>query len=271
MNLWQFCRQFKKVGTEAEWTDGSAERVFGSVIVTPIPTEQSFDNLSFPVLLLTPLTGNSDPLHGEEPSLIEYDFEATIIQAVAGDDIGEPTLLGANRTELGSSRGRGLLELEEELFRAANLLNNIDGIRVVSTKQSATGANLVADLGYVAWKDYTFKVLLRDFRFYHSARNLAANVNTDATVSLEWNLPPTDRYDLHQMVLRRATGSTPPAEPTDGTGVTLGSDLATSVVDGPLASDTYSYSLFAGYDEKNETPSENERFSEKITKTVVVP
>lgn len=91
-----------------------------------------------------------------------------------------------------------------------------------------------------------------------------------ATVTLSWT-NPSGRFDLHRIIMRRAAGSTAPATVTDGTGVTLGSDLATSVADTGLAAGTYSYSAFAGYDEINSPPSSSAKFSAPASITVVVP
>ena len=64
-----------------------------------------------------------------------------------------------------------------------------------------------------------------------------------ASITLAWQNP--DDYDLDQVIVRRTTGTTPPATPTSGTPVPLGHPRATSVPDPGLTPNTpYSYAVF---------------------------
>ena len=88
------------------------------------------------------------------------------------------------------------------------------------------------------------------------------------SVTLAWTLPPA-RFDRLRVVLIRKAGSSAPTSVSDGTAVTLSGDLATSKTD-TIAAGTYSYSLFAVYDETHATPTTVEKYSAAATKTAIV-
>jgi len=55
-----------------------------------------------------------------------------------------------------TSKGRGLLELEQVLFDAIALLSEQDGVRIQLISASAVAAELDAEVGYVAQRQYTW-------------------------------------------------------------------------------------------------------------------
>ncbi len=88
-------------------------------------------------------------------------------------------------------------------------------------------------------KRVTFRYRAR--RAPAAVTGLQVSARTSQSVSLSWTNPAT----ATSIVVRRATGATPPATATDGTGVPV-SGAPTSVKDTDLAaSTTYSYSVFA--------------------------
>jgi chitodextrinase len=73
--------------------------------------------------------------------------------------------------------------------------------------------------------------------------NLAVTDRTSSSIELTWSTPATP--DLASVVVRRALGGTPPANPTAGEAVTLTNPKADTVVDAGLSpGTTYSYALF---------------------------
>lgn len=251
MNTWQVCRQLKYLLRSRTW-DGTTN-AFGSVHVTAAPKEAAYGVFRFPLALIRPLSARFDPDFGEEPELVMQDVEVQLVVANAADVVGEASLIGANRAAVPTtSAGRGLLEVEEALMDAAARLSAIDGVEMLCRARSAVGAVHDDAIGYAAFRTYTFEVMTTADRFYHPATRLSATAAGGGSVSLTWRLPP-DRYDRRRVVLRRASGSTAPASITAGTGVTLSGDLATSVTDAPGAG-TFSYSVFATYDETDGRP-----------------
>jgi hypothetical protein len=282
MNEWQALRQIEYLIRLHKWTGGSTV-VFapGSVLTTVAPEESSIRTMISPLVLLKPVAGQSDPEKHSQMDLLNQGLEVLLVTLTPGDAIGHKALMGGNRpgaaigTAYGqqSSKNRGLLEVQTELKAAIEGLNNVSGLRIVLNSQSNVGASVDEKRLYVAWRTFRYDLWCADDLFYHPCRNLAATAPGAGQVSLSWKLPPT-RYDSFRAVLRRAAGATAPVSITDGTGVALSGNLATSVTDTPGAG-TWSYALFFTYDETHGfnqgggTPSEDQRVSDAVTRTVI--
>lgn len=269
MNEWQVLKELQNKLRLREWeNDASNEIVFASVIITPgIPPEALID-ISQPAALLNVGAGRYDPENQELPDLIEQDFDITWTQVVPNDATGEAALVGGHRTAgQGSSKGRGLLEIHEEGTAAIGKILSDVGLKHQNIFKSGVAAEYFEKFGYVVWRRVSFSALVSRDRFYHPVTKFTAVDAAGAgDADLAWTNPP-DRYDYIRNIVRRAAGGTPPATATDGTGVTLGSDKATSVTDSPSAG-PFAYSVFAAYNETGGTT--NERFSASDTATVTV-
>lgn len=273
MNRWQIAQQARYQLREAVW-EGSVTKVFapGSVLVTAKPQAKAAAGLIMPAAFVRPMNATADPEGNEEPGLWRGNFNIALFVAVPGDMFGEAQMIGAHRQGQTDSDGRGILELEEELLRAVELLNRIDGVSIQFKAAAAPEPQIVDGLGYALWVDYGFEADFTRARQYHTAENFIGADAGSGNASLTWDVPP-DRFDRYEVVLRRAAGSTAPASATAGTGVTLASVLATSVTDDPGAG-TFSYALFGGYDEfkpdKAVGDLASDRFSDSRTLTVTV-
>lgn len=266
MTGWQLCRQIRKILREQTWPDSPNEVVFGArVYVSVAVADDQAGRIGFPFALVAPGSAEQDE---QSPTLELSSINVVLATAVAGDHVGEAALLGGPRgsSGSGSSRGRGLLELEEALHDAVGTLTGANGVGLRVAWRSAPEARVVAGVGYVVSRGYTLEAVTTRDRSYPAAPRLAATAAGGGAVSLSWALPP-DRYDRLRMILRRSSGATAPTGPTDGTGVTLSGDLATSVTDTPGAG-TWSYSLFTAYDETG--AGSEERYSSAMTRTSIV-
>jgi hypothetical protein len=243
-----------------------------SVIVSANPELHALSTLIVPIAILKPLDGTVDPEFSEERGLIEKSIQLSLIVAIGGDAAtAENAILGGNRVS-GSvkSEGRGLLELEEEVYAAIQRLTESTGVKV-SFISSSAGAVTRIDTGdnifYVAMSEYRFKMFCGTARTYAPVRELSVTVPSVGIANdLQWLLPP-DRYDLFKIIVRKKNGTSAPTSPTDGTGVTLSGNLATSVSDTVVFGSTISYSVFVAYDETHDPLSTEERYSaaESIT------
>ena len=277
MNTWQALKQLRYKLRARTWA-GTGSVVFPeeSILITSAPTAESLSAHRVPICVIRAQDGQVDPdTEGEQRDYLRRNIGVTLISSIAGDaGTGENSIIGANRTGGATvSENRGLLELEEELFEAAKSLGEVDGLSIQFVSSGASEIQPVEGLGHVSFADYQFALFCTASRFYHPGRELAATVAGGGSSVVSWALPP-DRYDRYKMVLRRASGSTAPASATAGTGVTLGSDLATSVTDTPGVG-TWSYALFAAYDETYEerqggAPTTAERYSAAATVTVTL-
>lgn len=264
MNDWQAVRQLRFLLEADRWPDGATERVFGSVTIAQMLDEDALALKRFPQALLRVLDGNDDP---ETPALTTRRFELALVCHVAGDPFGEHALVGGARsTGQGSSQGRGVLEVLEEVRKTIGNVAGPEGVRFHVVSVATPTASPVAAGTHLVAQSLTLEARLVQERAYTPGRRLAGVDQGGGAVALTWQVPVA-RYDRREVVLRRAAGATAPASPTGGIGVALAGLLDTSVTDTPGAG-TFSYALFAGYAEK--APGTSDRFSAGVNLTVVV-
>lgn len=250
MNAWQVAKQLRYLLRLATWPDSPNDKVFGQVIIGEGVSEKAVSQIRFPFALIVPMDATADE---EEPRLERQNYEVQLVARVANDPLGESTLIGGPRASAGSSGGRGVMELEEVLLDTIVTLDRSSGVRIRSDYKTAAESRFVEGMGYVGTRGYMFSALVTSARSYGAPSELTAASLGSGDVALSWILPPA-RYDEVGLVLRRAAGSTSPAEPTDGTGVTVGDD-DTSVTD-TGASGSVSYSLWRVYNEHGGTTAE---------------
>lgn len=271
MNRWQVARQLRYLLNKRKWEGNGANELVLGARVTAGPTEAGYDDLRLPFAFILPVGGPADD---EEPGLWQESFLFTLVAGVEGDEMGEESLIGAARSRAqASSAGRGLFELEEELFAALNVLTTQFGIEKQARHRRTVKPTLDQKLGYVAGAEYEYDIWVTAKRFYHPVTNLVGTAIGGGQAQLSWTLPP-DRFDRRQIIVRRAAGSTPPASPTAGSAVAI-AELATGVTDNPGAG-TFSYAVFAAYletvndDQAPPTSGTPDRYSEAMTVTIVV-
>lgn len=264
MNQWQIAYQIHYQLTEATWTDGAQSKVFCGGYVSDRPVQRALGTIPTPFFRVN--IGPTVP-NAERPDLLEdAQFEVQIVTSVAGDRYGQHAIMGAHRSGQGRSTGRGLMEVEEEMLSAIQMMTGADGVNIRNVAKSAQAAATVEDLGPVATRSYAFSALCTTFRHYHAPYNLALSSTT-----LSWSLPP-DRFDRYRIIIRESATSTPPSSPTAGTAVTLSSNLATSVDVG--SGSGRSWSAWCEYDEvtgkRDGAPDGFERYSSAETGSTLV-
>lgn len=255
MNAWQISKELKSRLESDTWPGGVA--VFGGVRVVGASFDDVFRNFRTPAIAIKIGPSVADD---NAQGFLEQRIDILLIVAVAGDEIGENAVTGGNRTSgQTASHGRGLLEVEEEIKSTVRAMIS-DGFRLSLVAETDSEGVVLEGVPFAIHRTYTVLCRCTADRFYHPPRNLVAPV-AGPSVSLSWLLPPP-RYDLREIVVRRAAGSVPPPGPTSGTGIVLAGLLDTAVVDAPGAG-MFSYSVFAGYDETGS--GTNERFSDLVT------
>tara|TARA_R100000963_G_C4642949_1_gene106664 strand:- start:415 stop:1239 length:825 start_codon:yes stop_codon:yes gene_type:complete len=273
VNVWQIVRQLKYLLLQRKW-EGSGSDVFqdNSVVITVAPDEQALAVLIPPIALIRPLGAQSDPMHDEEPDLILQSIAVRLSVTVPGDPLGQSALIGGGRQSQTDSRGRGLLEVEEELYASIGSLNTINGVVIYSRAKSEAEAELDEDNRYSCIRSYLFEALATSDRFYHPVMSFAA---ADAVASGDCNLtwtPAPTRFDSRGIRILRIAGGTPVTSPTDGgaTVVLSGSAFPGSpgaYTDSPGAGQV-SYTIWVTYDEYDSGTTE--RYSSYMTSTVTV-
>lgn len=268
MNEWQALQQIRHRLRTATWPS-SATLVWGTnVHVTAGAHGDAVAAFRCPLVLLRPGSGDHDPEAREEFGLVERRVIVRLIQSLSGDPVGENALLGGNRQSVTSSQGRGLLELEERLMAVCKTMTQSDGVFIQVHASSEVDAGRDESLGYVVFRDYELTLKTTVEAFYPPPRAFLAT-GGGGTVTMSWKLPPS-RFDRLRVLLRRLTGATAPADITQGVNIALGSDLPSSFVDTGITPGTYSYSLFAAYDDWNAMPSVERWYSSPVSRAGIV-
>lgn len=190
--------------------------------------------------------------------------------SVMGDATGEAATVGFIRSAT-TIEGYGILEIEELLeamFEQASL--TIDGLEISNIQTRMIGPSRSQRFGYVMLATLEMESYAGSVRRYPGPCELRDAGSGGGTASLAWDLAPGwgRAWNQNRQVLRRAAGATPPATITDGADVPVGT-LATSVSDS-LGAGTFSYSLFAVYDEIRASPLVDQHASRAATITVAL-
>lgn len=232
MNDEQLLRQVAYKLTSAQWPDATA--LFDAVTFAPPGAiQESHMESQGRVALVTLGDQETD---ANEPKALRQTVHVLLHHATEDvDDEGDDARLGA----------KGLLRLVEQVRGVLRYLGEESGVRMEFVSQGASSAS---DLAWAsgASRELIFEAHIADERDYPGPTRLKATALGGGQVSLTWTRAP-DRFDRHSQVLRRASGSTAPTSISGGTGVTI-SAAATSVTDSPGAG-TWSYAIFAGYDD----------------------
>ena len=276
MNSWQIEKQLEYLLKKRRWANDAAKKLVfapGSVLIAPDPLV-AFETIGkeeiFPAVCISNTGHDTDPEAKQDPELVLWRFNVRLATANANDQYGRAALMGAakNVEGLASSRGRGLDELLSEVSVTLEALSpTTGGITVLAVPLDGTGAMVDQGRIWAAYRDFNLEVWGTRSLYYHPPENLYKTGSTSVVV--HWSLPP-DRHDLFELVLCRVAGSTPTTDPTVGVVDSWDipySGLPSLKADTPGAG-TWSWSLFAGYDDLREAPSEVTSWSAPATLTV---
>ena len=274
MNTWQVMQQVRFLLAARRWEGlPLAQPVFqqNSIVVSVLGDEPVMATLIPPTALIQPLASQTDPVHDEEPELVVQAMNVRLTVTVPGDYLGEYALLGGGRQSQTDSRGRGLLEVEEELMAAIAVLEADAGVVILNRAKGAAESEIDDENRYTAMRSYQFEVITTASRYYPPVRNFNA---VDGAVStfcdVSWDLAPL-RWDTRGVRLLRVAGLTPTTNPVDPT--------ASVILDGSTNPDpgvdsdrpgpgTFSYTIWTTWSETG--AAANERFSAPMTATAVV-
>lgn len=253
MTPFQLAHQIRYLLENRCWNaDAANNRVFRSVYVSPSSQADLLDRARFPLVIINDAGTEFDQGEREQLRKQEMRWDLTLVIGHEGSGSGSMLLLGGQRSAgLGSSSGRGLLEVRRELLDELASLGPSDAAGLRWGAASAAGALRVDEKNLVAQR-FQFSSTVGNQREYRPPARFASSVG-GGTVTLTWLAPPMT-WALYRYMVRRASGSTPPATISDGTEVSLGSDLALTVADSP-GSGTWSYSIWAVYDERGGAPA----------------
>jgi hypothetical protein len=227
-----------------KWGVGLNEAVLSRVIVGPVA--DGFFQHDF-VTPCAVLHVESTKDHDEHPAdlIEEQRFTLYIFAANASEQSGSAAIVGGNRAELGSSRGRGLLEIEP-LVKAKifNQLGLVARPRTTGGQPTAVGGKLGGLVAERALEIVATRI--PSFPDYASIRKLAGSASV-GLVTLTWS-PAIAQYALVGYTWRWAAGATAPTTPTGGTRGAFVADVAATGLSDTPPSGQGSYSVFWAYD-----------------------
>jgi hypothetical protein len=263
MDSWQLLAQLKKIIEDATWSD-TAEKFVRAADITPLTIDGILQVRFAPsVIIALSDMRNPDPLTINRSAELVQNVEITLCIETQGDQVVTASIMGKDRG--GGPKGKGLLEFQAKLLELTALLTEQNAVNF-SFHGAGAGSVVHLEGTNLVSRVYRFDARITQQRTYDSPTRLRASGN----VSLTWSLP-ADRFDRKKIVLRRSSsGGSAPQAITEGTGITLASDLAVSVTDGPLAAGTYWYSVFCQYDDLLTGVSNNYNNSPPYSWKVVV-
>lgn len=140
---------------EARIWPGGGSPVFGDVLVTAgVSLEAYKSQLRWPFALI--LVGSTEA-DTDAADLAVARFTVKLAQRVAGDNYGETAVIGGAGPGNLVSDGRGILDLQTQLFDAIQLLSAQDGVTIQWISSSSIAASIDDDHGYIAERDYEFE------------------------------------------------------------------------------------------------------------------
>lgn len=241
MSPGQILRELVATLKALTWSDAPAEKVFGEDVAEVVEVDGDTLLGSFPQCLVTVGNGTPDP---DEPGLREQDFGVHIVADVAGDATGGRLLTGASRGGgVGSSEGKGLLELAAVVEEALRRLTGADGLPVLV---EAAGMPQIAPLGdekSIGHLTLLVRAVCTAADEYEAPRHLVVVQGAAGHATVTWK-NPSSRFDFRRTIIVRKAGSTAPTSPTDGTEVYAGALLT---LDDACGVGTFTWAAFAAY------------------------
>jgi hypothetical protein len=204
------------------WPAGSQEVVFGSngrvKIYAGSPTEEQIPQ-SFPSALIGINTGPSDD---DQHDLLDQQFTITTAVLVAGDPMGEFAVAGGGTADIGSSAGKGVLEVAERVRFALKDVVSVVGTKIsLKLSSTETPVNLVEK--HLVTNDTVVRMWCTSDLYYAPPQEIAYAGGT-------WTWTGENhcrgRHDFVSYALAYLVGATPSSDWSDYTqvGVSVGTE-----------------------------------------------
>lgn len=241
MNPYQMAMQLRHLLQQATWGD-DLDLVFGAngsvAVFAGLPTEDQIPP-GFPWALVGIDSAEMDP---DDPDLLRQRFGIMVAAEVAGDRMGELSLIGGAVSGLTGSAGRGLAEVMSRARAAVSKLTGHDGARILVSGVSTNAPQALGRGRHLSMAQIDLEALCTSDPHYTAPQHLRHSGG-----SWRWyGAHCSARFDFQQFRLVRKAGSTPPSSPSDGT----------VLYTGPLTSWTgaattgNTYAIFADYNSR---------------------
>ena len=268
MSTRQVLRQLEYTITNLAWPT-SGDSVFHDVVITTLGWEFFLDSdLRKPYLIITPVGSQSEL---ENPQLKKLSLEITIVAIHEGDSKGRAAAIGGHGSwSQTNSKQKGLFELQEKLWDTIEKEGRDRGIIYMLGGRSEQVLSGIGnnEESVIAILKISLEVMIFEKSTYtNPAKFLATKSGSDAV--LTWNDHP-DRYDRISsggIIVARVSGSSNPTIANQIATVDVGVGTYTDSAPG---AGTWTYGLFAQYDEINDPPSSSTNNSPGIFYTVTI-
>jgi hypothetical protein len=279
VNIWQVAKQVRYLLRARRWEgNGAYEQVFNeeSVIVSSNPPMDALKIVTPPMAIIRIMGGSLDPQYRQNPRMVQRSIGITLATWGPHDPHNTAPIIGGARRNTAtfgqeSSEGRGLTEIEEEVYEVLALAGQTQGVKIQIAGATEQITEAHPQVGWISSEELEFDVWCNSARRYHPVEEFRAS-EAGGTVTLNWSLPP-DRFDLFRIVIVRKAGSSPSSDVTDGTTILTStipySGLATSTTNAPGAG-TWTYTAFVAYDETADTPASAQRYAPSAYRSVTI-
>ena len=254
MDARQFAMILRAKMRAATWPGGTQEVILGNRVYVAADGLEDEDIPAPPFALLHIGDFSAD---AKRPQLHEQQFNLVTVVNVMGDRLGEQAVLGGPRSGdvLGSTKGRGVLEVLQGLLASVRELTGTDGAPIIATLGSGSRARQVGENRHLAAAQAVLKTLVTADPEWLPVPWFTAT-KSGADVDLAWALPGVPTGILQAVRVQYAAGSTPPATAASGANVYAGLGSSTSHTPAGFPA---SYSIWAAYSETG--AAANEAFS----------
>lgn len=259
MNPLQMAQQIKAELQAIVWPDGSGQVVFGSqegrvLVFAEGPPDPSQLSPAFPFALVIVEEGTFDE---DDPTLIaSQGFSVIVAAQVAGDPYGEVALIGGAQANLGTSPGKGVLELSERARAAVQDLVGSDGAKVILSGTATSRPGLISGK-HCAFADVRLTATCTSALAFAAPQQLV-----NSGVGQTWQgAHCSDRFDFVQYRMGWKAGSTPAETPAETTAIVYtGATAAASIT----TTSSRTYSVFADYNKRGGSTVENSSSGSRV-------
>jgi hypothetical protein len=240
MNPEQMARQIRHELEQATWPAGSQSLVFGVngrvKIYADTPTEDQIPPM-FPACMVGINGGVPDR---DQPAYIKQNFTVTALSMIAGDPMGENAVVGGGTADVGTSAGKGVMELAE---RVRFVLQNVMGATGTKVHMHVSSTETPVSIGgrHLVANDTGIEAMCTSDLYYAPPQQVAYSGSSWTWVGENHC---RGRHDFVSYALAYIVGSTPSSLFSDYTqvGASVGTEAITHT---PVSGRTYC--VFAEY------------------------
>jgi hypothetical protein len=274
LNRWQATRQVAyKLGLMA-WGDSPTGKVLASALVSTRKVEEIFPQRALPFAVVRPPRTDND--EAVPPYAQQATFDVEVVAQNVSDRYETGASLGANRPSLGQSPGRGteeiVTEIEKAFLGSTGTTHATDSVDALQARVKTVYEPEPLDDGHPGAVKHRLTIVVYNLvadRCYHAPSSFTGVAGAQFA-TLTWLAVP-NRFDFVGYQIVRNAGGHVATSPSDGTTL-FGSPATglTSIQNNVGSSGTFTWTMFAVYDEWSATPTNTQRWSTALSVTLTI-